>query len=647
MGALVGAIAVLVLIGWIFDIAIFRTFLPGLVSMQPATAVMLAFLGTLLVPVQVNRGMLIFASATIVSICSLFIVEYLVSSDLGIDRVLFTNAVSSQTVMPLHPGRMPEGAAVGLALLAGLILVEGIKTNAVAADVWTTICLVPFMIGVTSLLAYWLNVRSAHGVVGYTDIAFQTALCLCVLSVAVAARKPQAALIRMVSHPGETGKQIRRVLIAIVAIPPILSWLALHASHAGLVSTDFRIVLTTAGTMFALVALTTVFAQHIIEAHTVADQERQRAEAATAAKTDFLANMSHEIRTPLTAILGFSDLLRTTDDLPPSAQHYAARISTAGDALLSLVNTILDFSKIEAGQIDIRPRLTDVAAATRELVMLLQPEADAKGVTLSVTVDSSLPDVVYVDPERYRQILLNLLSNAVKFTEVGTVSVHLSYRESAIFLRVTDTGIGMPPDAQAQLFERYTQIDGAEPRKHTGTGLGLAITKGLVEAMHGQVGVNSVQGVGSEFWVTVPASVAVPSTAATTASEVVSLHGLRVLVTDDNPVTRELARSILENAGAEVSDAEDGAEGVRAASILPYDAILMDLRMPVMDGVTAARTIRRQDGPNRDIPIIAFTANVVNDLDKSLFDGVISKPVMPGKLKQILSDVLSKRYGAV
>lgn len=644
IGLLAALTGLLVLVGWYADIAVFRSLLPGLVSMQPATAIALLTMGGLLVPAKPHRTAEIAISALLLGLCSLFIFEHIAEVDLGIDRLLFTKALTLQPVMPSHPGRVPEGAAVGLFLLAGLVCLDKVRPSLVPADVWTVVCIFPFMIGVTSLLAYWFQVKSSLGVVGYSDIAFHTALCLCLLSVAVAARRPQAALLRIVSDPGLMGRQIRRILLAIVLIPPGFAWLALHASKIGWVTTDFRIVLTTGGTMLALAVLTTVFTRHIGEAHALAEHERRRAEAATAAKAEFLANMSHEIRTPLTAILGFSGLLRATDDLPPEVQHYATRITTAGDALLSLVNSILDFSKIEAGQIEIRPRPTDVDTLSRELMLLLEPQAAKKGLKLAVETDAPLPEALMIDPERYSQIILNLGGNAVKFTESGAVTLRLSYDRGALNVRVIDTGRGMTPSEQARLFQRFSQLEATATRKHPGTGLGLAISKGLVEAMHGRIGLLSTPGEGSEFHFTLPVETAM-AVAAPTETPAVRLDDVRILVVDDNPVNRELVRSILTQAGAEVSEASSGAEAVETASIFPYDAILMDLRMPEMDGPTATRAIRSAAGPNRSIPIIAFTANTLDEADRPLFDGLIPKPVTPESLTGTLSEVLTAAYG--
>src|ERR1700722_3289537 len=292
------------------------------------------------------------------------------------------------------------------------------------------------------------------------------------------------------------------------------------------------------------------------------------AEAAAAAKAEFLANMSHEIRTPLTAILGFTSLLAERPELSGAAQGQVDRISAAGRSLLAIVNDILDFSKLEAGEMVLKPRPTSPTEIARDTLDLFQAQAEAKGLALSLEAGADLPAHVLVDPDRTRQILVNLVGNAVKFTETGGVTGALAYEAGAerLAIEVRDSGAGMTKGEQAKLFQRFSQVDGSTTRRHGGTGLGLAICRALVAAMGGEIGVTSAPGHGSTFRFWAPAPRADAEAPLAAEDEGVSLEGVRVLVVDDNPVNRELARVFLEALGVAVTTAEDGARGLEKAA---------------------------------------------------------------------------------
>ena len=365
------------------------------------------------------------------------------------------------------------------------------------------------------------------------------------------------------------------------------------------------------------------------------------AEAAAAVKTEFLANMSHELRTPLTSIIGFTGLAADRPELSELTRDYVERVREASRALLCTVNDILDFSKLEAGQVTISPEPVSLAKLARATLDLFTPQAGAKDVQLRFDDSGCPPDlVVAVDPDRIRQLLLNLVSNAVKFTDGGSVTLRLGYDASDEMLSVDviDTGAGIAPDKQALLFQRFSQVDGSLTRAQGGTGLGLAICKGLVEAMGGEIGVESREGEGSRFWFN---TYAPPVEATQTSGDVdhsspVDFVGLRVLVVDDHAANRDLARLFLAGLGAEVSEAVDGEEAARLAAEWPYDVILMDLRMPRLDGAGALRRIRGGAGPNDTTPILAFTADadptMAHRLAELGFQEVVAKPLDPGAL---------------
>jgi PAS domain S-box-containing protein len=376
------------------------------------------------------------------------------------------------------------------------------------------------------------------------------------------------------------------------------------------------------------------------------DEALAKAEQATGVKAEFLANMSHEIRTPLTAVLGFASLLAERTDLDETAQGQVGRIAGAGRALLAVINDVLDFAKVEAGEITIRRRPTCPEQTAREVLEMFALQAGAKGLELRFDVAAGLPRSLVLDEDRLRQILVNLVGNAVKFTDRGRVAVALSYdAEERLVIEVSDTGPGISAAAKAKLFQLFSQVDGSSTRTKGGSGLGLAICRGLAQAMGGTVGVKSRVGRGSTFRLVLPAQPAVADAATgTRASDLEQLYGVRVLVVDDNAVNRELARAILESVGAEVTEVHDGTEAVEIAQRVPFDIILMDLRMPGLDGRSATAAIRREPGPNQHMPVLAFSADGIMDLaapQNLCFQGVVLKPTSPADLFRALLRALA------
>ena len=359
-----------------------------------------------------------------------------------------------------------------------------------------------------------------------------------------------------------------------------------------------------------------------------------RAEHADKVKSEFLANMSHEIRTPLTSIVGFSRLLADQPELAPTSANFANRIVTATQSLLAIVNDVLDFSKIEAGQarIDLRP--TALRDLIEDVAGLFSAQAADKSVAMTLEGLDALPSWALVDPDRVRQVLLNLIGNAVKFTAVGGVRVIAAWSEPAgLRLEVIDSGSGISAEGQARLFRRFSQVHGASNRAEGGTGLGLAICSGLVEAMDGEIGVDSTMGQGSRFWFRVPApTAAAPEmTIPIEASASASADRARVLVVDDNEANRELVLHLLASLDLDLTFATRGEEAVEAADVDVFDLILMDIRMPGMGGEAAMGQIRSGAGPNADAPILAFTADVDGQATERLlgagFDGHVHKPI--------------------
>ena len=376
-------------------------------------------------------------------------------------------------------------------------------------------------------------------------------------------------------------------------------------------------------------------------------EAREAAEAAAAAKSDFLANMTHELRTPLNAIIGFAGILQGSADLTPQDARHARLIRDASDTLLDLVNSVLDFSRLEAGAVALNADPFDPMAEVGSTIELLEEQARAKG--LDLRIEGQTQGYLKGDARRLRQVLVNFLSNAIKFTAEGSVTVKLaqtSVGEGAARLRVevTDTGVGLAEHQIAHIFERFTQADVSVSRQYGGTGLGLAICKRIVELMGGQLGAESREGVGSTFWfeVELPRAEApnAPDGAAIAAQADLD-RPIRLLLVEDVAVNRELVRTILASFDIEIDTAENGQEAIEAFRAGDYDLVLMDVQMPVMDGLTASRRIRSLPMAGaRATPIIAMTANVLPDqiarcLDAGM-DDHIGKPMSPARLLEVI-----------
>ena len=355
------------------------------------------------------------------------------------------------------------------------------------------------------------------------------------------------------------------------------------------------------------------------------------AEKANAAKTDFLATISHEIRTPMNAVMAAVQLLDRTDPTPEQAAHIKM-MSQASEVLMGLLNDVLDLSRIEAGKMSLDPTDLELRPALEALISLWQPQAAAKSCQLVLNVAPDVPEILHVDSLRLRQILFNLLSNAVKFTDKGQISLNVGPSDAGsladqpcLCFEVVDTGCGISDEVMGRLFGSFEQADAGTTRQHGGSGLGLAISRRLAENMGGGLTVQSRLGEGSTFRLDLPlrrgrAMNSLGRELRRTnwradeddGGEILSANPLKILLAEDHVVNRHIIEQLLSPLGCDLTMVSDGVQAVAAASKAPYDLIMLDMQMPNMDGLAAARAIRDQPGPNRLSPILAITANALD-----------------------------------
>lgn len=380
--------------------------------------------------------------------------------------------------------------------------------------------------------------------------------------------------------------------------------------------------------------------------------EKNHAETANRSKSVFLANMSHEIRTPMNAIIGFTHILSGTG-LAPKQEEMLGYITKAANHLLYLINDILDLSKIEAGQLILEQMPFFIANVVADVNAIFAAQLQSKPIKF-LTEMKGVPEQMLGDPMRLSQVLINYMGNALKFTESGLIKLHIRVLAETdddymIRFEVQDTGIGIPPERLDKVFEAFEQVDNSTTRKYGGTGLGLAINKRLAFLMGGEVGVESVLGQGSRFWLTarlgkVRGATYTPKTASNNADPVSALQGAskgrRILLVEDDPLNQEIALELLsEVAGLQVDVAGHGQQAVDMAGNTVYELILMDMQMPVMNGLEATKLIRKLPAYHQT-PILAMTANAFqDDRERCLEAGMnefISKPVLPNDLYAIL-----------
>jgi len=440
-------------------------------------------------------------------------------------------------------------------------------------------------------------------------------------------------LLRLYSSP-------RMFLAALAPHAVVLGWVSYGIFVRYLGAGEYLKALTPPAVLLTYVILLAPTRKQLADAWNRLVAAKAAAEAASRAKSDFLAVMSHEIRTPLNGILGMAQAMQR-DGLPGPQKERLRVIRRSGEGLLCLLNDALDFSQIEAGKLKLEPADFDMEHLTRGAVATFTPLAEAKGLSFDFSIDPAARGRFRGDPVRLRQILYNLAANAVKFTEAGGVGVAVSRHEGLLKIEVADSGVGIAGDRIEALFEKFVQGDASATRRHGGVGLGLTICRSLAELMGGRIEVSSVLGKGSIFTVLLPlerVEEPAPIAPAAEAANEAEAAPIRILAAEDNEVNQLVLKTLLSQAGLEPTMVENGAEAIAAWKSGAWDLILMDIQMPVMDGVTATREIRAQEAQEgrARTPIIAVTANAMShqvaEYEAAGMDMVAPKPLDAAKL---------------
>jgi signal transduction histidine kinase/ActR/RegA family two-component response regulator len=635
------AIACIALLGWATGIEILTRGIPVSNTVNPLTSLMLILAsGGMLAHLASSPRYLARLSAVVVIVVPAIVLGSIVFGWNGaLDTFLFQGV----------PARMAPMTATSLALVgAGILLLEAGPRFALAAQI---VALAVLVAPLVVIVGYLEGLTDLVAIGRTAPMAILTALALIALGVGLMLAEPELGFMAPLAS-GPAAVIAARLMPAAFLVPIGLDWLRRYGVAAGWFYPAYGNALPVLGGIGLLSAMVWWTAHKVALAESLRGEKeilaansaqlallarelsaaRDRAEQADQAKSRFLAHISHELRTPLNGILGYAQMMQMETEADPAKAARISAILGAGRHLLQMINSVLDFSQIEADQIDLSIVDTDIVAVCQACLDVVRPAAEAKALRLREENAVGTFCRLATDDTRLRQVVLNLLQNAIKFTNTGEITLRLSLTPAkTLRLSVTDTGPGIPDTQKSRLFESFERLETESSRG--GAGLGLAISAKLIKRMGGTIGCDrGPGGQGCVFWIELPDEVAIsaPDPATPAPATLPFPRQLSILVVDDVDMNQAVAAAALRAAGHRVVCVDSGEKAVHEAATGVFDVVLMDVRMPVMDGLEATRRIRALGGDQARVPIVAVTAHAfaeqVTDCRKAGMDGHLSKP---------------------